>query len=963
MTTQSQSMEDASPPGVPTRTLLLSILALAVPVLAAIWFPAGMETYEALLWLLALVPAFLLAFERGWQGAATALALGMAVLSVTYAVTRLTDGQIPEILFPVVVAYIAITLGLGWFGGELRGAREAARGPGQLFDEETQLPTWAYAARYLEGEFDAARRGRPLAVVLFDLGSKERSERRRDLSGAAATVGEVLGRNTRKLNISARQPAPDDNRFLSVLTGGDLQGAAVFARRVLSGSRGTVPAHHVLSAGVAAYRPGMESVDALLDAAEEALDDARRAGGDRVRVAGTVVRAEPDADGFSEEEPPVELHTTPASRTYRALVVGEAEGLTTIADALETRGIETERRAVVASAMEVLHHPLDLVVIDLDSTEGGQQLVPATQRKQSLTQTLVVVDQGSITAGLDAMNAGAARCLIRPIDPRALDTAVTELLERRDLLLRTKLERTHIADELTARQREVQRILDATEERHRAVLERIQEVVFEIDADGRWQFLTPAWERLTGASVPSSLGMPFSHAFHAEDQETLEAEFRALVAGSTERLDMQVRLGTEGDRMRWVALTGTPSLHSDGDLAAVYGTLVDVTERRRLEEQLRQAQKMEAIGQLAGGIAHDFNNLLLAIRGHAEFALEEADPGSAITDDLRIIVDETERASGLTRQLLAFSREHVPNLEVLDLGDVVQGMKGMLARLLGENIEVIIEAPDAPLHVEADPAQVQQVVMNLATNARDAMITGGRLVVRLEGIEVDRDQARRWGATLDPGPFVLLSVRDTGVGMDDQTARKVFDPFFTTKTVGKGTGLGLSTVLGIVVERRGHVEMETRRGEGTELRIFLPRAGRGRAAAEDREEQEGLGAGAGRTILVVEDEPAVRSVVRRYLEGSGYRVYEAASAAEALQRIAECGLEHLDLVMTDVIMPGLSGIELVERLRERRPDLPVVFMSGYAEEEMLERGHRLEGSFLYKPFDHGDLMTVVARIL
>ena len=387
----------------------------------------------------------------------------------------------------------------------------------------------------------------------------------------------------------------------------------------------------------------------------------------------------------------------------------------------------------------------------------------------------------------------------------------------------------------------------------------------------------------------------------------------------------------------------------------------DVTERRRLEEQFRQTQRMEAVGQLAGGVAHDFNNLLTVITGYCELLFH------SLTDrvpDLRRVQEihrAAARAASLTRQLLAFSRKQVLEPRVLDLDEVVQGMVPMLSRLLGE--QVTLNAPRALLlgHVRADPGQIEQVVMNLAINARDAMPGGGALTITLADVEL---QAAVRGADtgLRSGPHVMLAVSDTGCGMDAATRARIFEPFFTTKEIGKGTGLGLATVYGIVQQSDGAIQVESEPGRGATFRIYLPRVEP--VAAGDVPAAAPAAAASGReTVLVVEDEKAVRLLEAEVLAGHGYRVLVAADAQEALALEERCQ-EPIALLVTDVVMPGRSGRELAQEFLRRRPQTRVLYMSGYANDAFVGRGLLEAGTwFLQKPFTPEVLAHKVRDIL
>lgn len=380
---------------------------------------------------------------------------------------------------------------------------------------------------------------------------------------------------------------------------------------------------------------------------------------------------------------------------------------------------------------------------------------------------------------------------------------------------------------------------------------------------------------------------------------------------------------------------------------------------RQSEERLRQSQKMEAVGTLAGGVAHDFNNLLTVIKGNAEILLLELPDDDPARGDIAEIQRAADRAAALTRQLLAFSRKQVLQPKVLALDEVVSELAPMLRRIIGEDVEMhTVAAPDlAP--VRADPGQLQQVIMNLAANARDAMPRGGALTVELANVELDAAAAADLPG-LEPGGYAMLAVRDTGCGIDPATRAQIFDPFFTTKP--QGTGLGLSTVYGIVQQSGGAVEVGSEPGSGTTFRIFLPRVEPPTGAQRDAEDPR-LGAGGAETVLLVEDEDAVRTLARKVLERSGYRVLDAPSGTHALRLCGERG-ERVDLLLTDVVMPGMSGPTLAEELGTRWPGLRVLFISGYTDDALGKHGVLQAGvHFLEKPFPPDALARKVREVL
>jgi len=388
----------------------------------------------------------------------------------------------------------------------------------------------------------------------------------------------------------------------------------------------------------------------------------------------------------------------------------------------------------------------------------------------------------------------------------------------------------------------------------------------------------------------------------------------------------------------------------------------DITERRTLEVQLRQAQKMEAIGRLAGGVAHDFNNLLMVISGYSEFLLERLGPDPGLRGPAQEISNAAQRATSLTRQLLAFSRKQILTPKVLDLNEIVTENLKMLTRMIGEDLDLVMVPGSELGAVRADPGQIEQVIMNLAVNARDAMPQGGKLTIETANVVLDEAYARAH-TPLEPGEYIMLAISDTGLGMDAETQTRIFEPFFTTKGT-KGTGLGLSTVYGIVKQSGGFIFVESEPGHGTTFRMYFPRA-------DGREESAVVRDAAGlprrergqETVLLVEDEVNLRQLAKQYLESQGYTILEAEDGAAALQITA--GFKgKIDMLFTDIVMPGMNGRDLATRIMAQRPDIRVLFMSGYAESAVDENGTLDPGvNLLHKPFSLPKLKERVRELL
>jgi nitrogen-specific signal transduction histidine kinase/ActR/RegA family two-component response regulator len=400
-------------------------------------------------------------------------------------------------------------------------------------------------------------------------------------------------------------------------------------------------------------------------------------------------------------------------------------------------------------------------------------------------------------------------------------------------------------------------------------------------------------------------------------------------------------------------------LSENGEVKSFEMIAEDVTERRVLEEQLRQSQKMEAVGRLAGGVAHDFNNLLTVIKGYSELMLDQVKQGDPLRDEVEEVKKAADRAATLTRQLLAFSRKQVLEPKVLDLNQVVTTMERLLRRLLGEDIQFHTQlAPDLG-RVKADPGQTEQVIMNMAVNARDAMPVGGKLTISTANVTVSAPA--RPEHTIPAGAYIVLTVTDTGIGMDADTRSRIFEPFFTTKDQGKGTGLGLSTVYGIVKQSGGYISVQSEPGMGASFEIYFPRVNEAvDAAADTSTAQRRRGY---ETILLVEDEDGVRALTRQILQKHGYTVLETSHGGEALLA-CENHKDAIHLLLTDVVLSQMSGRELAQRLAQLRPEMKVLYMSGYSEDAILQHGVLGSGtSFLQKPFNTETLITKVREIL
>jgi two-component system, cell cycle sensor histidine kinase and response regulator CckA len=497
-----------------------------------------------------------------------------------------------------------------------------------------------------------------------------------------------------------------------------------------------------------------------------------------------------------------------------------------------------------------------------------------------------------------------------------------------------------------------------TEERIRfqaALLDAVGQAVVATDPEGRIQYWNEAAARLYGWTSEEVLGRPVVDVLGA-DPGLSDPQPADTWSG-------ELRLRRKDGSEFPTYVTQSPIRDARGDLVSVVRICSDLTERKDLETQLLQSTKLEAVGRLAGGVAHDFNNILTTILGFSQLALDELDDHPDVLGYISETLRSARRAQDLTRQLLAFSRQQLLKPQVIDLGDTIKDMERMLRRTLGEDIELVVEADADAGWVRADPGQAEQVVLNLALNARDAMPQGGRLIISTAPTTLHAHSAWDSAFAVKPGEYVRLTVSDTGHGMEADVLSRVFDPFFTTKHDRGGTGLGLAMVYGIVKQSEGYIRAFSKAGRGSTFEVYLPRV----AKAVPTEVQPGQvrtpPGGRGRVVLVVEDEDAVRAMVCRVLERSGYEVIDAADGSRALD-LAREARDRLALILSDVVMPGMSGREVVERLAAEDIRPSVIYMSGYTRDEMIRKGlQEASFTFLPKPFLPAELLSIVAEEL
>jgi signal transduction histidine kinase/response regulator RpfG family c-di-GMP phosphodiesterase len=603
-------------------------------------------------------------------------------------------------------------------------------------------------------------------------------------------------------------------------------------------------------------------------------------------------------------------------------------------------------------ALKVIRHEPEIAVVITD------QRMPKMTGDEFLTR----LDKHAATRILLTGYADLS-AVIRAVNEGKIFAYVTKPWNAEDLWLtvHNAAEHFHLAQELTNERQRLQEkthLLDS-------ILDCMGEGIVATDREGQCLVFNRRAQKILGMGPahvrPDAWGPKYG--LHLPDQKTpMPSEelpmARILNGESFVELDMYVKNAAVPGTA--VAVTATPLTAENGELVGGISVLRDVTQQRLLEAQLIQSQKMEAIGQLAGGVAHDFNNLLAVIMGYGELLLGDFDPNDPKGNDVSEMLAAAKRGVALTRQLLAFSRQQMVQLAILDLNQIVEGIEKMLRRIIGEHIRLSTKLATGLGHFKADASQIEQILLNLTVNARDAMPEGGRLAIETRNVRLDEAAAAAQPG-VSPGDYVVLTVTDTGVGMDEETKKRVFEPFFTTKEVGKGTGLGLSTVYGIVRQSGGHIVIKSEIGKGASFEVYFPRNESGEAtrssAAPPLVVQK-----ASETVLIVEDDEGVRVVASRILRDQGYHVLEARRASEA-RRIWEKHGPSIDLLLTDVVMPDVNGPRLAEELGKTRPGLRVLYMSGYPGAGGLVGPEGGALACIEKPFTPSSLAAKVREML
>jgi PAS domain S-box-containing protein len=589
----------------------------------------------------------------------------------------------------------------------------------------------------------------------------------------------------------------------------------------------------------------------------------------------------------------------------------------------------------------------DAIVLDPDLPDSdGLSTVRRVAASAGGSPIIILTSASSETTKSAALREGADEYLAKQgLDLGSLSTMVRRAIGRRAY-------------------RKALRALESPsgQERFRLLADSIKEAFIIVEMPhGRSLYVSQKWEDTWGRRVNDAYADPlvWFEAIHPDDRPKVAATIGALPAGKG--MSSMFRIQRPDETVRWVRGRVFPVVDEPEHPQRLAVLVEDITEQRHTEEQLCQAQKMEAVGRLAGGVAHDFNNLLIVIDGYADMVAQELEPSHRAQNDLAEIRNAAKRAASLTNQLLAFSRRQILQPQILDPNQVLRRVEALLRRVIGEDITLSMRLSEPLGRVSADPGQIEQVIINLAINARDAMADGGLLTIETATVEFDAEYAARHpGATT--GEHVMIAVSDTGVGMDEATQRRLFEPFFTTKPVGRGTGLGLATVYGIVKQSQGSIWVYSEPGRGTTFKVYFPSVGDAVSPVTPGPPEVPVLAGT-ETLLVVEDQDDVRRLIERTLRGQGYRVLAAANAAEA-KAFAREHEGPIHMLLTDVVLPGTGGRDVARQVLAERADVRVAYMSGYTDDVIVHHGVLEPGlAFIQKPFTGEALLRKTREVL
>jgi len=650
------------------------------------------------------------------------------------------------------------------------------------------------------------------------------------------------------------------------------------------------------------------------------------------------------------------------------LVDDRPENLTALEALLSDMGLNLVKALSGNDALRLsLKHNFALVLLDvqmpdMDGFETAE-LMRSNPKTRHLPIIFVTAGMKDISCQFKGYDAGAVDYLLKPLEPAILRSKVKVF---RDLyLLRRELEEREASLESLVNERTAELVRTAdhlleSEERYRNAFELAAVGIAHIALDGRFVRANAKLGETVG-HVPSELQkLTIGDLTHPEDLQLDQADRRSLLEGKISSYAVEKRLIHRDGTVVWVHMAVSLAREENGSPKYFIGVIEDVTGRKRLEEQLLQSQKMEAIGQLAGGIAHDFNNILSVIIGYGNLAQISMKPESPHKAHIDHIVAASEKAAQLTRGLLVFSRKQEMKQQPLELNGLIENAAKLLKRVIGEDIRLETAFDQHELNVYADGGQIDQVLMNLATNARDAMPAGGRFCISTEEMEMDGSFVTRYGFGT-PGRYALVTISDTGKGMDQHTAQKIFDPFFTTKEPGKGTGLGMSIVYGIVSQHNGYIKVYSEPGIGTTFRLYLPLIEAHDAAVAATAPE--LPRGGSETILLAEDDQIIRDLEVNVLQEFGYKVLIARDGQEAVDMF-RAQPDGIDLVLLDMIMPNKNGSQACREIRALRPEVKVLFISGYTADLIQERGLGHEGvELIMKPVSPAGLARKIRELL
>ena len=653
---------------------------------------------------------------------------------------------------------------------------------------------------------------------------------------------------------------------------------------------------------------------------------------------------------------------------------------------VETRGIHSAWIALMDQSEDFLtcaHSGLDddfLSIVDRLKRGDWPTCIQKALRQQAL---VVIRDPYSICTdcALSAKYSGNAAMTVRlehhgniyGILVISIPEEMAENREERKLIreIADDISFAFHSNDLEKQRNYSRKLLEESEEKYRLLVKNLSSLVYKGYPDWSVEFFDDKIEALTGYSADefNSRKLKWSDIIVNEDLETVRNSFiKALnTKGSFVR---EYRIESKAKDVIWIQERGQIVRDENGNMDYITGVFFDIIglkqaeeEKKKLQAQLLQAQKMEAIGTLTGGIAHDFNNLLTTIIGYSELALDDLIKDTPLYDTIKEIRKAGRRAGLLTRQLLAFSRKQVIQPEILNINDILTGTEKMLRRTIREDIDMVSVFTPELWNVEMDPGQMEQVLMNLAINARDAMPKGGKLTIETANVELDEAYFRDHSVESNPGPHVMLAVTDSGTGMDEQTRFRIFEPFFTTKEMGSGTGLGLSTVYGIVKQNKGHISVYSEPGEGTTFKVYLPAVMQDIEGAKEEDKAFVDQLGGTETVLLVEDDDMLCRMAQKILETHGYTVLSAHNSDEAL-KIANYHHDSIHLLLTDLVIPGMNGKELAGRIESILPGIKVLYMSGYTDNAIAHHGVLdRDINFIQKPFSPNDLVQKVREVL